>query len=55
MGCWTGLLHPKCTGHSPTGPPQILYTPKSILCVRVCGTGCGFAWVEEARLQVFKK
>ena len=33
-GCWAGWLHPKCTGHSPTGPPQILYTPKaSSLCV----------------------
>lgn len=37
-GCWTGLLHPKCTGHSPTGPPPILYTLKaSCVCVRaVC-------------------
>lgn len=49
MGCWTGLLHPKCTGHSPTGPPQILYTPKSILCVRACVCVC-----MRARAHVFK-
>lgn len=37
-GCRTGLLHPKCTGRSSTGLPQILYTPKaSSACVSHTG------------------